>query len=389
MTEASETSFDELQEELLTHGVDAALASLAERLRVASEYHDLFDVRLMQARRRLGLSVIQGQNLDDLEEPLRTRMEEAYLEACREVGHLLMAQGRVREAWMYLRPVGEKTETAAALRKIVPDESNTDQIIEVALHEGVAPALGFELVLANYGTCNAISMFDAQMHGRPRGQRQEVAGLLVRHLHSELLRSLRADSQRKQGKEPTETTIRELIADRDWLFQNDNYHIDTSHLSAVVRFALQIDEPADLRLALDLTEYGRRLSSQYQYAGNEPFVDSYPSHALFFQALLGENVAAALDYFRGRAENFIGDDSMTTPAEVYVALLSRLGRHAEALDACASLLSPQARTSGFAPSLIELARQSGNYQRMMEICKSRADLIGFAAGLVEHQLHSA
>lgn len=378
--------FDAVSTALANQGVEAATEELSQHLRQTEHYHELFDLRLLQARVKMGLPAILTKGLDDLEEPLRTQMEEAYLAACREVGHLFLSDGRVREAWMYLRPTGDKADVADALQKLKPDEENTEQIIEIALHEGVCPRLGFQLVLANYGTCNAISMFDAQMQNRPRADRQEVAALLVRHLHSDLVRSLRDEVTKKQGAAPAETTIAGLTADRDWLFDNNDYHIDTSHLASVVRFALNLDQSEELRLAVDLTEYGRRLSHLYQFAGQEPFVDTYPSHALFFKALLGDEVEKSLEYFRERATSLAGEQS--APAEVYVGLLSRLGRHAEAFDAAVKLLPSGARTSGFAPSLLELASLSQDYARLMEVSRERLDLLGFTMGLVEQHRRS-
>jgi hypothetical protein len=380
----SDAIFDELQTAASQQGLDAGTARIAEHLRSTEHYHELFDLRLLEARLRLGLPAILTKGLDDLEEPLRSRMEDEYLKACREVGRLFLQDGRVREAWMYLRPVGDQAEVAAALEKLAPDEENAEQIIEVALHEGVCPRLGFELVLKNYGVCNAISMFDAQMHNRPRGDRQQVAGLLVRHLHGDLLRSLRDEIAKQQGKPPPEQTIAGLVAERDWLLENNNYHIDTSHLAAVVRFALVIDDPADLRLAADLTEYGRRLSPIYQFAGQEPFADTYPTHALFFRALLGENVEEAVDYFRQRAEQSAGTEQGAGPAEIYVGLLARLGRNAAAVDAAASLLT-NVRVSGFAPSLLELSQRAGDFRRLLEVSRERGDLVSFAMALAERQ----
>jgi hypothetical protein len=137
-----------------------------------------------------------------------------------------------------------------------------------------------------------------------------------------------------------------------------------------------------LRLAIDLTEYGRRLSSLFQYPGQEPFVDTYPTHALFFRALVGEQVDEALDYFRGRAEALAEGEQGAWPAEVYVALLARLGRIDEAFEAAAQYLAG-ARTSGFAPSLLDLAQRSGNYARLLEISRQRGDLLGFTMALAE------
>lgn len=383
-TDTLTQTFDELADVAAADGPKAATARLAQHLQSTEHFHELFDLRLLQARLDLGLPAILTKGLDDLEDPLRTQMEDRYLDACREVGHLLLADGRVREAWMYLRPVGDRAGVAAALEKLTPADDNTEQIIEVALYEGVHPRLGFELVLKSFGLCNAITTFDAQMHQRPRSERAQVATLLVRQIHGDLFRSLREYLEKKRGKPPQETTIAALVADRDWLFDDNEYHIDTSHLAAVVRFALAIDDPETLRLAADLTEYGRRLSAMFQYPGQEPFVDTYPAHALFFRALLGEQVDEALDYFRGRAEGLADGEQGTWPAEVYVALLSRLGRVDEAFEAAARFLSG-ARTSGFAPSVLELAHRSGNCDRLLEISRERGDLLGFMMALAEQR----
>ncbi|HVX10392.1 MAG TPA: hypothetical protein VHC22_04390 [Pirellulales bacterium] len=380
----SQQTFDEVAGTAASQGLTAATEQLAAHFRSSEHYHELFDVRLLQARLELGLPAILTKGLDDLDEPLRTRMEDRYIEACREVGHLLLKDGRVREAWMYLRPVGDRAAVAAALEKISPQDDNAEQIIEVALYEGVNPRLGFELVLQRFGLCNAITTYDAQMHQRPKSDRQEVAGLLVRQLHGDLLRSLQEHLTKRQGKRPQETTIGGLVADRDWLFDDNEYHIDTSHLAAVVRFALVLDDPQMLRLAADLTEYGRRLSSLFQYAGQEPFADTYPTHALFFRALLGEQVDEAVDYFRGRAQELANGEQGAWPAEVYVALLARLGRVEEAFEAAAQYLSG-ARTTGFAPTLLELAQRAQRYDRLLEISRERGDLLGFAMGLAEQQ----
>jgi hypothetical protein len=284
---------------------------------------------------------------------------------------------------MYLRPAGDKANVAAALEQAEPDDEHVQEMIDVALHEGVHPRQGFQLVLKHYGTCNAITMFDSVVQNQTRAQRQEVAGLLVRHLHGELLRSLQGDIGRQEGKPPQEATIRDLVADRDWLFLNDNYHIDTSHLHAVVRFARLVEDPTVLRLAVDLTEYGRRLSRQFQYAGEEPFVDAQPSQAMFLRAQLGEQVEEALAFFRERATSLPAAEHGTLPAEVYVTLLARLRRFGEALEALATLVPAGVPTSGFAPTMLELARLSGDYDRLMAACRERGDVLGFAAGLVE------
>jgi hypothetical protein len=286
---------------------------------------------------------------------------------------------------MYLRPLGDRTAVAQALENVDPQQDRLDEIIEIALHEGVAPVLGYRLVLENYGTCNAITTFEGAMAGRTRTDQQAAAGMLVRHLHQELLANVRSDIARHDGKEPEGATLKDLVGGRDWLFAENNYHVDTSHLNSVVRLARLLEDAESVRLALDLTAYGRRLSRQFQFPGEEPFVDMYASCSLWFAALVGEQVDEALAVFAERAGAVDLAEQGPLAAETYIALLARLARYDEAIDAAARLL-PQGRASGFAPSLLELSRLAGNYDRLMEVCRQRGDLIGYTAGLLGGQL---
>jgi hypothetical protein len=381
MTTTIDKTFDDLETALAKGGVAEVVETLAGRFKEEGKYHELFDLRLTQARHRHGLPLVSTRSLDELEEPLRTKMEQAYLDACREVGSLLLDGGKVREAWVYLRAVGEKDAVRAALEKLTIDE-NYESMIEMAIYEGIAPKYGFELVLKHYGLCNAISVFEGEMGSRSRPERQEVAALLVRFIHDELMTSLRADVKRQQGIESTETTIAEMVRDRDWLFADDNYHVDTTHLHAIVRFALLVDDPQVLRLALDLSEYGRRLGASFQFHGEEPFVDMYPASAMFFKALLGEEVGEALGWFAAKAEEKPIDEVGSAPAEVYIGLLARLGRYEEAMRAAAKLLPTTARGGHFAPSLLELAQMAGRFDALSAICRQRGDLLGFAVALL-------
>jgi len=377
----SDEIYDQLSAAASTAGVDATLTKLAEFLRGSHQYHDLFDVRLMQARHKHGLPLIWTKTMDELPEPGRTKVEDASLEACREVGHGLLNVGRVREAWMYLRPTGEKAQTAQALEKLVSeDESLSEDVIDIALNEGVCPRLGFELMLKNYGLCNAITTYDSQMTGRPKADRREVAALLLRFIHEELLRNVQEDVARQQGTPASETTLADLVRDRDWLFEAENYHTDTTHLQSIVRFAVILDDPELIRLAFDLTQYGMKLGDSYQFPGRPPFIDVYPDHARFYGALLGENADEVVAFFKQQADDST-EDQDTTPVEVYLSLLSRLGRTGDAIEETARLQPPGKRQSDLAPSLQELAQQSGDYERLMKVSRARGDLLGFAAGL--------
>ncbi len=386
---SSPSPFAQFQADLERDGVDAALTQLAEWFKTEQRYHDLFDTRLMQARVRLGLPIILTTPLEDLPEPLRTEVENAYLAACRETGWLLWEERKIREAWMYLRALGDNAAVAAALAKIEPDDENLAELIELALHEGVAPARGMEWVLNHYGTCNAVTAFDTEIGRFRRPQQQAAAALIVRRLHEELLSNVRADIERREKAQPSETSLAELVASHEWLFADNNYHIDTSHLAAGVRFARIVEDPAVLQLAWELSEYGRRLGATFQLAGDEPFGDVHVSHGLFFAAQLGRQIDAALAYFRAKAEQAVPERDGTAAAEAYVVLLVRLRRFAEALAAHEKFIPPSVRISGFAPPLLEVGRLAEDYQRLVEVCREREDLLGFAAGLISAKPEAA
>ena len=378
----SDAPFDQFQADLKSDGVAAALGRLADWFRGEKRFHELFDTRLMEARHRLGLPIILTTPLDELPEPTRGAVEDAYLEACREAGWLLWEAGEYRQAWLYLRPLGDRTAVAAALDRVTPSETNLGDLVGIALHEGAAPAKGLQWVLGHYGVCNAISAYDSLLPRYGRAEQQAAAALLIRHLRNDLLTNVRADIQRREERELADGTLAELLEARPDLLADSCYHIDTSHLTSVVRIARIVEDPEILQLVLDLTEYGRRLSAELQLTGDEPFDDVYPSHRLFFAAQLGLHVEESLDYFRERAERADPAEAGTAAAETYILLLIRLRRLREALAAHARLLPPNVRTSGIAPTLLELASLAEDYDQLTKICRGRDDLLGFAAALI-------
>lgn len=377
------TDFDSLQATLASQGADAALEESAKLLKDQKKYHELFEVLKMRLRRKLGLRLLAGEGTDGLSEEQRTKLEDGLIAACREVGTALLAEGQIREGWMYLRPVGDKAEAAKLLSQIAANDENYEDLIDVCLHEGIDVGRGYGLVLERFGTCNAITTYDSSIARRPRGEQAPAAKALLRQVHSDLLASVKTDIARQEGTQPREKTLRELVHDRDWLFQDNSYHLDTTHLAATVRIARVLSEPDDLRLALDLTEYGRRLSQQFQYQGDEPFADLYPSHALYFQALLGENVEEALSHFKLKAEMLDPQHHGYSAIEIYVDLLSRLGRHDEALAAALKFGLGSIQPLGNVAPLVELARRAGGQAAVLAHCREKEDLLGFAAALVE------
>jgi hypothetical protein len=380
---ASPADYQQLQASWQQGGAAAVLQQAGETLRREGRYHELFESLKMQLRLRLGLPLQTTDGNSSLSEAHRQQLEEGLIAACREVGTLLIKSGKVREGYMYLRPVGDVAEARTLLAAVEADEDNAEELIEVLLHEGVDIGRGFQLMIDQYGTCSSITQYEQSVARRPRADQQPAARKLLQKVHSDLLASVKQEIARQEGATPPEKTLLELVRDREWLFYENAYHIDTTHLAATVRNARVLTDAADLRMALDLTEYGRRLSQQFQYQGDEPFADQYPSNALYFQALLGENIDEALAYFQQKSELLDPQYHGTAPLETYIDLLARLNRPGDALAAAIKLSPKAAQPVGFAPSLIELAKRAQQFDTVLAYCQEQRDVLGYAACLAE------
>src|SRR5262249_46227366 len=143
----------------------------------------------------------------------------------------------------------------------------------------------------------------------------------------------------QEGRQPPEAAgIRALMQGRDWLFGEDCYHIDMSHLGSIVQMSLTLPNCPEVGLARELCAYGKRLSDRYKQPSDPPFEDVYGSHDVYLGILSGEDVQGGLDYFRRQAEQADPQTVGTYPAEVYVNLLLKLGRDEEGLAAAKRFL---------------------------------------------------
>jgi len=362
----------------------------AQQLLEAGQLHQLFEMRLLEQRYKLGLPLDQQTALDDVSSPAREQLEQAYLQACREVGRLLLDRGQAREAWAYLRPAGEKVLLQQWLERAVPSEDQAEELIELALYEAIDPERGFAWLLAHRGTCNAITEFDA-LAGRLSAKDQRAcATVLVRHMHAELLENLHGHLQRLEHTAPATDSIVTILKEYPDLLADGAYHVDTSHLSTTVRFARSLishsmTEPQLLKIAIDLATYGNGLAKDLQYPDQPPFEDLYPTHLLLFRATLGEETQEALEYFRQQAETVSTEYYGSSAIEAYLILLARLDQSEMAMEEYARFVPAGSSLSAFAPTLLQLAEESGCWDRYLEICQQRDDAVGFAAGLLARQ----
>lgn len=369
----------------LAHDADEMFCQAARQLVEMGQLDRLFDLRLMQRRHELGLPLGPDAVLDELEDSDRSRLEIAYLDACREVGQLFLEADRPREAWRYLRPTGEKKAVRRWLERAVPNDEAADELIELALYEGIDPERGYAWLLARRGTCNAVTELEAMRGELSVANQTACAAVLVRHMHAELLSNLRGHLERLGETIPNSESIGELLANSPALLSEGAFHIDTSHLATTIRFARLLTEPALLEQAIELAEYGSRLAADLQYPDEAPFENLYRTHLLLFRASLGREVETSLEYFDKRARETPSDEQSTTAVEAYLVLLERTGRAQQALDEYSTLVPADCPLSPYAPTLLGLAQTCGGWQRYFDICRQRNDVVGFAAGQLSQQ----
>jgi hypothetical protein len=374
----SEDIFDLIEQATRLGGTESGFDLLTQKLREDKNYPLLFEARVIEQRHKMGLPPLRVDGIDDIPAGQRDAYEDALARAAREAASLFLADGDIPRAWPYFRAVGDREPVQAAIEKL---ESAEDAVIQIALEERVHPRKGFELLLERYGICRAITYFEQYVD---RESREQCIMLLVRTLHRELVESLRRAIERRQ-ETAVSHSVPELIAGRDWLFGDLDYYVDTSHLVSVIRFALDLADIDALRLAIELCEYGKHLSPQFKYRADPPFDDVYVDHAAYLSALAGENVDACVEHFVSKVRASDPSVTGTAPAQVLVALLTRLKRYGQAIQISLDYLSHTAGEQLVCPTLPQLCQLAGDYERLKKLARERRDLLSYFAASINSQ----
>jgi hypothetical protein len=367
--------FDALEQASRRRGPEAVLDLVIATAYQEKNYRMLFGARIMQVRLRLGLTLIDTDPTPRVTPEQRPVYEKAVTEAAREVGGLLLAAGDIAGAWPYFKAIDAPEAVAAAIENM-NTEDGLDRIIEIAYQEGVNRRKGFELILKHRGICSAITWFGANPDYESR---KWCLDLLVRTLYKEVAAALRETIASTEGASPLEDSLALLIAGRDWLFDGTSSYVDSTHLTAIVRFSLELENPATLRMAMELAEYGQHLNPMFHFRGDPPFEATYLDHAFYLRALLGEDVDAAIAHFRQKIDG-IGD---SIHAEALIELLVRLGRYDDAVQASLEYLPDSDGASRSCTPVLQLCQMASDYLRLQRIARDSGDLLGFAAGVIQ------
>lgn len=374
--------FTELDTLLQAPSPEQALARLCGELQSQKQYQELFHALLLKARFELGLPTVNVGPNEQLPEAQQEKYEQAIRTAGRQVGQLCLEAGEIGQAWALYRLLNEPAPVAAALEAEQFDPEKLAEVLQIALNEGVHPKKGFDLLVRHHGLCSAITTLSGQFPFSNE-VRSHCIRKLVRTMYEELRERLRADIVSREGTAPAaDSSIPMLLQGREELTGEDAYHVDVSHLAAVVQFAIELPVGEETRLAAEMCEYGKRLSPRLRYPGAPPFEDSYADLQHYFHALLGQDEDTALEHFRAKAQG--AEEGLTAPAEVYVHLLATLDRYDEALQVYTRYLA-QTDPRGLAcPSPQELCHKLGDFRPLAELSQRRGDWVTYTAALI-HQ----
>jgi len=372
------SAFKQAERALEAGGEQAVFDVLTQTFMQDKDYTKLFQLRVLRKRFELGLPLIQSGPGEDVPADKRPEYEQAFVQAAREAGELFLAENDIPRAWPYFRAIGEPAPVVAAIER-TDDHENMAAIIEIAYQEQIHPRKGFELILKHYGICRAIS---SVFQYPTREGRQDCIGLLLRSLHRDLLSNLKRTIAQKEEAAPETGSISALIAGRGWLFEDNCYYIDTSHVVSVMQYGLELADLELLGQALELAEYGSQLGSMFQRCGNPPF-ETFTDYAAYFRAVLDKDVEAGIEHFRRKVAECDPNEYGTAPAQVLVGLLSRLGRYPEAICVSMEHLKDADPNQQSCPSVLQLCQWAGDFEQLRKIASEQGDVLSFTAGLLQ------
>ena len=382
----TESAFEEFSTTLDDQGTTKALNFLQQQFIDEGDFHKLFEILKMQVRQDLDLPIVfdpvQEKNLPP---EVNEKLEEGMLNACRVVGGHLFKAGKPGEGWMYLQPVGDRAFTAELLRNIEIEEINevneetTEQIIDIALGQGVDPEYGFRLMLEQQGVCNAITTIDMKTgQGELDAQTLSVVcAILLEHFHADLLAKVSDDVAQRGASPNDQATLGQLLDQYDWIGAETGPHVDATHLASIVRLAKHVSQPHLIEVARDLCRYGLRLPEDFQYRGDIPFESTFADHLVYFDGLLGNDVDKAIDFFRQQMKTRHEYDQPIV-IETLVAFLVKVDQRQEALDVALEHLAGKVQPMGIAPGLFDIANDEAMRKQLAAFFRTQNDLLGYA-----------
>lgn len=321
------TTLEELQK---TDNSLATLQQLTTVLTKEQNYHQLFDILLIQKKLELNLPLIHPTSFDDIPKDQRTNFEKHYIKSTQQIDNMLLKDNRIKNTWVYFQTIQKPNPVHKTLNKLSTnnkDYKRTEKLINITLYEGTHPIKNLELMLNSHNTYNTITALNQQIIQLPPDDHLTSAQLLINQLYNNLCHTLNTKiTQQLPMIEPSENLHKLISKNRNWLFTKSNYHIDVSHLSTIVHFTHSLEpNNTELPQTLKLTEYNERLDEQFHYPNETPFNNFYATHGHFFRALLDDNHNEAIKYFQKQLKSEPNKEDKQIITYIIVDLLQQIG----------------------------------------------------------------
>jgi hypothetical protein len=373
--------FGQLEALVTKHEPLEAVNQLCQSLESLGDWDSYFYALLLKKRVEMGISPFPTGSQEDFPQSLHDEYEQTIRQAGQKVAQEFIKAGNLHRAYTYLNMLGElKTLTEHFENAPPPDEANIQSYIEVALYRNIHPFKGFSVLLDRYGICNAVTAFSSHDFASHNSAKQECIKLLVRSLHQQLKERLTNDLESRGFSWPEGATIAQTIQKHPELMDEGAYHVDTSHLSNICSFALELDPCPEQLLAIDLCAYGEKLGPGFQTENDPPFENMYRDYGILIRTLAGIDVENGVTHFRNKIEPAMAEGN-TLPAEVYVNLLTKLNRTQEACEVAKKYLAKENRQMA-CPSVYELCRNNRDFAGLAEVALARGDGVNYLAALI-------
>ena len=372
--------------EVGTFSSSQVLDAVESTLLTQKDYHRLFDAKLIRVRHQLGIPVTQPTSLKDIPTEHEVAFREAYTNAARGIGQLFLNDGQLADAWAYFRTINETAPVRDAIAQRAVEIGSEpgpqlDELLNLALYEGAHVVEGLKLLLKSHGICNTVTAMGQLLAQMTQDERRLAAAVMVRTIYSDLQHNVRRDVERRQPALKPGLSLGELIRGREFLFAEGAYHVDVSHLHSIVSFARHLlPTDPELKLAIELSQYGAQLAEQLRYPGDVPFDDYYAANEYFLKAVAGISVDESVQYFIDRLHQEPDAADKRMIAFVLVDLGQRVDRVNMVLDAAAPYVSRLEDPAGF--SFTTYCVNAKRLDILQATAKENDDVLAMATALL-------
>ena len=361
-------------------------AMLKEIERVAMQEHDYDDVwhaKFELKRIELGLP----KNYYELKKTGKNKAKLEQLEKARkqfreEAAELYKADGNLSEAASNFAQADKLKE---AMELYLQDGSKDSIVMAIyyAIDRKVNPKLGFDLMIKKEDIRGAFWKLDRDVKFN-RKETQQWGEYLTKAVYKELVKRIKKEIEREEGKTPKGETIPHLIKDRKiedlFIRDHDLTHIYDDDLGSPLRYAYYSEDPEVLQMGIDMCVFKNRTLS------NEEKKEHFKDTEMYLRGKL-TGAQEYINYFIAKAtEEKAKKEDYNLIVERYalqaIDLLEHHKKFNAALEVAERFLSPKDVTR--CDLLMKVDKTQG-MRMLLDHYKKTNNVLNYAFALAEQQ----